>query len=93
MQIGHASGGPSRSANWVPHVTQIDSSMARTLGRDSYGGPMPANHVSQPTASRPELVAGYYDALRAACAGCTIVAGDMLGSGSAATPAAGSRRT
>ena len=40
-----------------------------------------ANHVSQPTASRPELVAGYYEELRAACPGCTVVAGDVLDSG------------
>jgi len=40
-----------------------------------------ANHVSQPTASRPELVAGYYGQLRAACPGCTVVAGDVLDSG------------
>jgi hypothetical protein len=41
-----------------------------------------ANHESQPVASRPELVAGYYEQLRAACPTCTIVAGDVLDSGS-----------
>ena len=41
-----------------------------------------ANHESQPVASRPEMVAGYYEELRAACALCTIVAGDVLDSGS-----------
>jgi hypothetical protein len=41
-----------------------------------------ANHVSQPTASRPEAVAGYYLELRSACSSCTIVAGDVLDSGS-----------
>src|SRR5215212_9157575 len=40
-----------------------------------------ANHVSQPVADRPEAVAGYYEELRAACATCTIVAGDVLDSG------------
>jgi hypothetical protein len=40
-----------------------------------------ANHANQPTASRPELVAGYYAALRAACARCTVVAGDVVDSG------------
>src|SRR3954470_18352173 len=44
VQIGHSSGGPSRSANWVPHVTQIDIAMPRTLGRDSYGGPTRPAH-------------------------------------------------
>jgi hypothetical protein len=41
-----------------------------------------ANHSSQPVASRPEAVAGYYEELRAACATCTVVAGDVLDSGS-----------
>ena len=41
-----------------------------------------ANHVSQPTARRPEAAAGYYDELRAACPACTIVAADILDSGS-----------
>ena len=41
-----------------------------------------ANHVSQPVADDPEAVAAYYDRLRAACPGCTVVAGDVLDSGS-----------
>lgn len=40
-----------------------------------------ANHESQPVAGHPELVAGYYDELRATCPACTIVAGDVLDSG------------
>jgi hypothetical protein len=40
-----------------------------------------ANHQSQPTASAPTAVAGYYDELRAACPGCTIVAADVIDSG------------
>jgi hypothetical protein len=41
-----------------------------------------ANHVSQPTSAAPEAVAGYYEALRAACRACTVVAGDVVDSGS-----------
>jgi hypothetical protein len=41
-----------------------------------------ANHQSQPVASRPETVAGYYAQLRAVCPSCTVVAGDVLDSGS-----------
>ena len=41
-----------------------------------------ANHSSQPVAERPEIVAGYWAELTAACPGCTIVAGDVLDSGS-----------
>jgi hypothetical protein len=40
-----------------------------------------ANHASQPVAQHPEAAAGFYEELRAACAGCTIVAGDVLDSG------------
>lgn len=38
-----------------------------------------ANHRSQPTGDRPDLVAGYYGAMRARCPTCTIVAADVLG--------------
>ncbi len=41
-----------------------------------------ANHASQPVWNRPEAVAGFYDELRAACPGCTVVAGDVVDSGS-----------
>jgi hypothetical protein len=41
-----------------------------------------ANHVSQPVAFHPEAVAGYYEELRRACRSCTVVAGDVLDSGS-----------
>ena len=44
-----------------------------------------ANHQSQPTADAPVAVAGYYDELRAACSGCTIVAADIIDSGSYTT--------
>ncbi|HEX8206274.1 MAG TPA: hypothetical protein VF587_09470, partial [Solirubrobacteraceae bacterium] len=40
-----------------------------------------ANHRTQPVARRPGVVAGYYEELRAACPGCTIVAADVLDSG------------
>jgi hypothetical protein len=44
-----------------------------------------ANHQSQPTADAPVAVAGYYDELRAACPSCTIVAADVIDSGSYTT--------
>ena len=37
-----------------------------------------ANHCSQPTCRRPELVAKYFDAIRRRCAGCRIVGADVL---------------
>jgi hypothetical protein len=39
-----------------------------------------ANHQSQPTATRPELAASYYNVIRQRCRGCTIVAADVLDS-------------
>jgi hypothetical protein len=41
-----------------------------------------ANHQSQPVASQPEAVAGFYEALVSVCPSCTVVAGDVLDSGS-----------
>jgi hypothetical protein len=41
-----------------------------------------ANHQSQPTADAPVAVAGYYDELRSACPSCTVVAADVIDSGS-----------
>jgi hypothetical protein len=40
-----------------------------------------ANHCSQPTCHDPERAAAYYDVVRDACAGCTVVAGDVLDQG------------
>jgi hypothetical protein len=37
-----------------------------------------ANHASQPTARSPRLAARYYNVVRGACRGCTIVAADVL---------------
>ena len=39
-----------------------------------------ANHQSQPTGTNPRLAAEYYNAVLANCAGCTIVAADVLDS-------------
>jgi hypothetical protein len=40
-----------------------------------------ANHVSQPTADRPDMAAAYYRELAARCGDCQVVAGDVLDSG------------
>jgi hypothetical protein len=36
------------------------------------------NHSSQPTFRHPRKAAGYYNAIRRACPGCTVAAGDLL---------------
>jgi hypothetical protein len=36
------------------------------------------NHAPEPTAAHPEVAAEYYDTLRQRCAGCTVLAADVL---------------
>lgn len=36
------------------------------------------NHVSQPTAGHPDRAAAYYEVVRDACKGCTVLAADVL---------------
>jgi hypothetical protein len=36
------------------------------------------NHVSQPTHDQPQRAAEYYNVVKAECAGCTVLAGDVL---------------
>jgi hypothetical protein len=69
---------PSRAA----YAAAVRAFIARFPQVRTYTAWNEANHVSQPTATNPEAAAGYYDELRAACAACTIVAGDVLDSGS-----------
>ncbi|WP_445148829.1 glycosyl hydrolase [Baekduia sp. Peel2402] len=77
---------PSSRRCVVPTAAQYGVAVRRFIARwpqiKTYTTWNEANHTSQPVASRPELVAAYYDQLVAACLGCTIVAGDVLDSGS-----------
>lgn len=70
----------------VPTQAQYGAAVRRFVARfpqvRTYTTWNEANHASQPVASRPEAVAGYYDQLVAACPSCTVVAGDVLDSGS-----------
>jgi hypothetical protein len=70
----------------VPTQAQYGAAVRRFVARfpqvRTYTTWNEANHASQPVAGRPEAVAGYYDALVAACPSCTVVAGDVLDSGS-----------
>jgi hypothetical protein len=47
---------------------------------DTYGAWNEANHVKQPTYRKPKRAARYYNILREECAGCTILAADLLDS-------------
>ncbi|MCW2992604.1 MAG: hypothetical protein JWQ18_99, partial [Conexibacter sp.] len=73
----------------VPSRAQYGAAIRRFVARfpsvKTYTTWNEANHASQPVASDPEAVAGYYDELRAACPSCTVVAGDVLDSGSYAS--------
>jgi hypothetical protein len=73
----------------VPTQAQYGAAVRRFVARfpavRTYTTWNEANHASQPVVSRPEAVAGYYDELRAACPSCTVVAGDVLDSGSYAS--------
>jgi hypothetical protein len=70
----------------VPTRAQYGAAVRRFVARfpqvRTYTTWNEANHASQPVASRPEAVAGYYEELVAACPSCTVVAGDVLDSGS-----------
>ena len=46
----------------------------------TYGAWNEANHVKQPTYRKPKRAAQYYNILREECAGCTILAADILDS-------------
>jgi hypothetical protein len=73
----------------VPSQAQYGAAIRRFVARfpsvRTYTTWNEANHASQPVSDRPEAVAGYYDQLRAACPSCTVVAGDVLDSGSYAS--------
>ena len=45
---------------------------------ETYGAWNEANHVKQPTYRKPRRAAQYYNILREECAGCTILAADLL---------------
>ena len=47
---------------------------------ETYAAWNEANHVKQPTAHNPRRAAQYYNILREECAGCTLIAADVLDS-------------
>jgi hypothetical protein len=69
---------PSRSA----YASAVRAFIAKWPQVKTYTVWNEGNHTSQPVADRPETVAGYWEDLRTACPGCTVVAGDVVDSGS-----------
>jgi hypothetical protein len=74
-------GSPCTAPSTAAYAAAVRAFIARFPQVRTYTTWNEANHESQPVASRPELVAGYYEQLRAACPTCTVVAGDVLDSG------------
>jgi hypothetical protein len=75
-------GSPCVLPSRAQYRAAVDAFLARWPQVRTFTAFNEANHPSQPTARRPEAAAGFYDELRAACARCTIVAADILDSGS-----------
>jgi hypothetical protein len=65
---------PSLSA----YVRSFATLRARYPDVREFGAWNEANHKSQPLAHKPHMAARYYNAMRAACRRCTIVAADVL---------------
>ena len=82
LRSDHCPGSPCTVPSRAAYAAAARRFIARFPQVRTYTTWNEANHESQPVASRPEAVAGYYEELRAACATCTIVAGDVLDSGS-----------
>jgi hypothetical protein len=81
LRTDRCPGRPCTAPSVAAYATDVRAFIARWPQVRTYTTWNEANHESQPVASRPELVAAYYDQLVAACPGCTVVAGDVLDSG------------
>jgi hypothetical protein len=82
LTTDHCPGSPCTVPSRAAYAAAVRRFIARYPQVRTYTTWNEANHESQPVASQPEAVAGYYEELRAACATCTVLAGDVLDSGS-----------
>jgi hypothetical protein len=78
VTFGHSRVHPTRLPSVAAYTRAIDVFRARYPQVTTYAAWNEINHKSQPTANAPARAAAYYNALRARCSGCTIVAGDLL---------------
>ncbi|HEY3188789.1 MAG TPA: glycosyl hydrolase [Solirubrobacteraceae bacterium] len=80
VAFGHAWSGPRR--RYLPGTGEFAAAFARFRRAypwvREYTAWNEANHCSQPTCRRPDKAAAYYDAVKDACPGCTVVAADVL---------------
>src|SRR4051794_11803729 len=82
LRSDHCPSSPCTLPSRATYRADVAAFVARFPQVKTYTAWNEANHISQPTATRPEAAAGYYQELAAACPGCTVVAGDVLDSGS-----------
>jgi hypothetical protein len=82
LRTDHCPGRPCVLPTRAQYGAAVRAFIARFPQVRTYTAWNEANHASQPVAQHPEAAAGYYEELRAACPTCTIVAGDVLDSGS-----------
>jgi len=81
LRTDHCPGRPCVLPARAQYGAAVRAFVARFPQVRTYTAWNEANHASQPVAQRPEAAAGFYEELRGACPGCTIVAGDVLDSG------------
>jgi len=81
LRTDHCPGRPCVLPTRAQYGAAVRAFVARFPQVRTYTAWNEANHASQPVAQRPEAAAGFYEELRSACPGCTIVAGDVLDSG------------
>jgi hypothetical protein len=82
LRSDHCPGRPCVLPTRAQYGAAVRAFIARFPQVRTYTAWNEANHASQPVAQHPEAAAGFYEELRAACPACTIVAGDVLDSGS-----------
>jgi hypothetical protein len=81
VSFEHSRVSPKKRPSVAEYTTAIKAFRARYPSINTYSAFNEANHQSQPTFHHPKLAAQYYNALRANCRGCQIVALDVLDQG------------
>jgi hypothetical protein len=78
LTINHHSRNPKRLPTLSQYRRTVRILRQRYPWVTSWSAWNEANHKSQPTYSRPRRAAQYYNAMRAECRGCKVVAADVL---------------
>jgi len=78
ITFGHSRVQPSKLPSVAEFRTAFRAFRARWPDVRVYAAWNEINHASQPTHDHPERAAEYYNVVKAACRGCTVVAADVL---------------